>query len=221
MQQDWLWSGMVVGTRGAGCGRADVGKGYTRSLNLQPRAAPILREQRRNNSAKGADAAENRLVLPSLPLVPSTTDGWVTDWEQALPHLSGGGTWALNYLFSPWWQPNLTGQSAAQRTGFLATEMSGPLKGVLKLCKLFQLLLPTHIAVPLLTTRQTSCLCLINKLLYLFRGVNLYLLWFKWHWHDIFSFFPCCWSKKRKSIGKKKSRPPHKAITLHIGPWNK
>lgn len=121
---------------GLAVSRADIGKGYTRSLNLQPRAAPTLPEWRRNNSAKGADAAESRLVLPSLPLVPSTTDGWVVDWEHALPHLSGGGTWVLNYLFSPWWQPHLTGQSAAQSTGFPTTEMSVPPKGVLKLCKL-------------------------------------------------------------------------------------
>lgn len=47
-----------------------------------------------------------------------------------------------------------------------------PPKGALEICKLLQLLLPTQIS-PLLTTRQTSCLYLINKLLYLFRGVNL------------------------------------------------
>ena len=50
--------------------------------------------------------------------------------------------------------------------------LSAP-RGAPESCKLLQLLLPTQIALLLLTTQQTSCLCLINKLLYLFKGVNL------------------------------------------------
>ena len=51
-----------------------------------------------------------------------------------------------------------------------------PPKGALEICKLLQLPLPTQISLPVLTTLQTSCLCFINKLLYLFREVNLQLL---------------------------------------------
>lgn len=127
-------------------------------------------------------------------------------------------------FFSPSWQPSLTGQSAAKAQGSQPwKELAAPPKGAQKICKLLQLLLPPHISFPLLTTRQTSCLCLINKLLYLFRGVNLYLLWFKWHWHDIFSFFPLLLKQETKIHRKKKSQksPPKQLLCILVHEINK